>query len=121
MIASAIWHILRAEVPETRGDCASRLSDYRITWLASRGYLPLAANSWTERGVTWNNRLSHQTGLQGDKGVVPGASWMEFDVTNLVTGDDTLTLAVQPTSADGTYVFSREGAVKPQLVLSIEK
>jgi hypothetical protein len=78
-----------------------------------------SSNSWTEGGVTWNTRPYHETLLQGDKGAVAGASWMTFDVTNLVRGDGTVTLTVHPTSKDGTYMESREGSFKPQLVLTL--
>ena len=78
-----------------------------------------SASSWTEGGVTWNTRPYHETLLQGDKGVVASSSWMTFDVTNLVRGDGTVTLTVQPTSKDGTYMEPREGSFKPQLVLTL--
>ena len=78
-----------------------------------------SANAWTEGGLTWNTRPAYLTPLQGDKGSVTGDSWLEFDVTNLVKGDGTVTLAVQPTSSDGTYMYSREGANKPRLVLNV--
>ncbi len=76
-------------------------------------------NTWTEEGVTWNNRPASQTPLQGDKGVVTSSSWMTFDVTNLVRGDGTVTLTVQPTSKDGTYMEPRESSFTPQLVLTL--
>ena len=78
-----------------------------------------SANAWTEGGLTWNTRPAYLTPLQGDKGSVAGDSWLEFDVTNLVEGDGTVTLAVQPTSTDGTYMYSREGAIKPELVVTL--
>ena len=76
-----------------------------------------AANAWSEGGVTWNDRPAFRTPLQGDKGAVSGASWMAFNVTNLVGGDGTVTLAVQTASTDGAYMVSREGTNKPRLVV----
>jgi hypothetical protein len=77
-----------------------------------------SSNSWSEGGVTWNTRPAHLTALQGDKGAVAGGAWMTFDVTNLVRGDGTVTLAVQPTSPNDTLMVSREGTNKPQLVVN---
>jgi hypothetical protein len=78
-----------------------------------------SANEWTEGGVSWNTRPVHLSEPQDDKGAVAGASWVAFDVTNLVRGDGTVTLAVQPTSTDDTYTDSREGTNKPKLVLRV--
>ncbi len=78
-----------------------------------------SANNWTEGGVNWSNRPAYQTPLQGEKGAVAASSWMTFDVTNLVSADGTVTLTVSQTSTDGTYTHSKEGAVKPELVLTL--
>jgi polysaccharide biosynthesis protein PslG len=78
-----------------------------------------SASTWTEGGVTWNNRPAYWTSLQDDKAAVASSSWMTFDVTNLVSADGTVTLAVQPTSSDGTYMYSKEGTFKPRLVVTL--
>ena len=78
-----------------------------------------SSNAWTEEGVSWDTRPAHLTPLQDAKGAVAGSSQMTFDVTNLVRGDGTVTLAVQPTSDDDTYVLAREGTNKPRLVVDV--
>ncbi|MDP9437491.1 MAG: DNRLRE domain-containing protein [Actinomycetota bacterium] len=78
-----------------------------------------SANTWTEGGVTWNNRPAPETSPQDNKGAVSNSSWMTFDVTNLVSADGTVTLTVQPDSTDDTETMSKEGSFKPRLVLTL--
>lgn len=78
-----------------------------------------SANTWTEGSVTWNNRPAPETPPQDNKGAVSSSSWMTFDVTNLVSADGTVTLAVQADSSDDTETYSKEGTSKPQLVLTL--
>jgi len=79
----------------------------------------LAGNTWSEKGVTWNNRPDLKSGMVADQGSVPGGAWVNFDVTSLVRQDGTVTLAVAPTSTDGIYMSSREDANKPNLVVTV--
>ena len=78
-----------------------------------------AANSWSEGSLTWHNRPGYTSNMVADQRSVAGGAWLDFDVSALVTQDGTLTLAIVPTSPDGTYMFSRQGANKPQLVLNV--
>ena len=79
------------------------------------------ATEWTESSITWSNRPPRSTGILDDVWVVPINSWVEFDVTSLVTGEGTYTFVLATNSSDGLDMNSRESASnRPQLVLVLE-
>src|SRR4030042_493829 len=82
--------------------------------------LYLTDNSWTETGITWNNRPAPTSGVIADVGAVTASTWAEFNVTAQVTGNGTYNLVLLPDSTNGVPFPSREGAVgsQPQLVLT---
>jgi hypothetical protein len=80
--------------------------------------LYLTGNSWTETGITWNNRPAPTTGVIADAGVLASNAWAEYDVTAQVTGDGTYSFVLQPDSSNGVTFESREGSPPPELVLT---
>jgi hypothetical protein len=77
-----------------------------------------ASNVWMETSITWNTRPTLLAGPAGDTGAIASGTWVEFDVTPLVTGDGTITLALIATSTDGVTFSSREATRnRPQLVI----
>lgn len=77
-----------------------------------------ANDTWTETAITWNIKPALLAGPSGDTGAITSGRWVEFDVTPLVTGDGTITLAVIATSTDGVTFSSREATTnRPQLVI----
>jgi hypothetical protein len=79
-----------------------------------------ADNTWTETGITWNNRPALTTGALDNKGTVAVDTWVEYDVTALVTGDGTYSFAFLPDSTKGVTFTSREGSSPPELVLTFD-
>jgi hypothetical protein len=75
-------------------------------------------NTWTETGITWNNRPAPTTGVLANVGSMAVNAWAEYDVTAHVTGDGTYNFVFMPESTNGTTFNSREGASPPQLVLT---
>jgi parallel beta-helix repeat protein len=74
--------------------------------------------NWTETGLTWNNRPAiTSTGLD-DKAAIGVNTWVEFNVTPLITGDGTYSIALVGSSTDGVTFTSRHGVQIPQLVIS---
>jgi hypothetical protein len=73
---------------------------------------------WSETGITWNNRPT--PGATGPNfGAVGINTWIEYDVTSLVTGSGPVTLVLVPESNDGMIVNTREAATnKPELVIT---
>ncbi|MBN2115111.1 MAG: DNRLRE domain-containing protein, partial [Anaerolineales bacterium] len=83
----------------------------------------LADNTWIERGtggVTWNTQPALLSGAFDNKGAIAAASWVEYDVTALVTGDGTYTFALVADSYDGVTFSSREGSFDPELVVTLD-
>jgi chitodextrinase len=74
-------------------------------------------NTWTERGITWNTRPPVGAAAY-DIGAVKDGTWVDWDVTALVTGSGTYSFALVGTSSDGLNLSSREGGSSPQLVLT---
>jgi hypothetical protein len=77
-------------------------------------------SSWTETGITWNNRPAATSGAIANAGSIPAGTWAEFNVTSVVTGNGTYDFVLQPDSTAGVTFTSREGtaANRPQLVLT---
>jgi hypothetical protein len=76
-------------------------------------------NAWTETSLTWNNRPANISGATDDKGRIATNSWVEYDVTPLVTGNGTYSFNLPGISDDGIDFNSREAANnQPQLVVT---
>jgi hypothetical protein len=72
---------------------------------------------WSESAITWNTRPTVGGGVD-DKESVKDNTWIEYDVTSLITGDGTYTFALIPQSRNGMYINSREASSnQPELVV----
>ncbi len=81
----------------------------------------LADSNWIESGtgsITWNNQPALLSGAFDNKGAIATSTWVEYDVTPLVSGDGTYTFALVADSTDGVTFSSREGSAPPQLVVT---
>jgi acid phosphatase type 7 len=74
--------------------------------------------SWGERSITFNNAPA--LGAQiGSYGAIRSSSWIEIDVTPLVTGNGTFSLAISGINTTAVSLASREsGSFVPQLVVA---
>jgi hypothetical protein len=80
-----------------------------------------AGSTWSEAGITWNNRPARTGAALDDKAGVTGGTWVEYDVRSVVTGNGTYTFNLGPTSADAMRLNSRQAASnKPQLALIVQ-
>jgi hypothetical protein len=80
-----------------------------------------AANStWTESGLTWNNRPGTIGPVLGNLGKVNDKVWVEYDVTALVTSNGTYSFVLVGDSTESIEFASRESSNKPQLVLTVQ-
>jgi hypothetical protein len=77
------------------------------------------SNSWTESGITWNNRPPATTGALDNKTTVAANAWVDYNITALVTGNGAYDLVLLADSTDGATFYSREGSSPPQLVLTL--
>ncbi len=76
-------------------------------------------NTWTETGITWNNRPAPNTGIIADVGAMSSDDWVEYDVTSHVTGNGTYNFVLIADSSDGVRFDSRERTFPPQLALAL--
>jgi hypothetical protein len=77
------------------------------------------SNSWNEAEITWNNRPA-QTGVAlEDKDALTVGSWVDYDVTNIVTGDGTYSFVLATDATDLVGFSSREGNAAPELVVTL--
>ncbi|MBV9790077.1 MAG: phytase, partial [Chloroflexi bacterium] len=74
---------------------------------------------WTESGITWSTRPSRTSGALDDRGSVAANTWLEYDLTSLITGDGTYNLLLALDNPDGINLSAREGSAVPQLVLTL--
>jgi hypothetical protein len=77
-----------------------------------------ASNAWTETGVNWDTRPSRTSAASDDLGTVASGVSVDLNVTPLVSGNGTYTFDLATSSTDGMTFSSREGANKPQLVVT---
>ncbi len=81
-----------------------------------------AANTWTETGINWNNRPPRTGTGVDDKGELNTTNvWVEFNVTSLIGGNGTFTLALATTSSDAASFYAKESGnttLRPQLVVT---
>ena len=85
----------------------------------------LAAPDWTERGVTWNIRPTPYAfmGAVGDLGALSSGTWVEYDVTEVVTRNRQYDFVLIADSSNGADFASREYSqtgLRPQLLLTEE-
>ena len=82
----------------------------------------LANSTWTESGsggVTWNTQPALLSGVADNTGAFGTNTWVEYDLTSLVSGNGTYTFALVADSNDGVTFSSREGSAPPQLVVEM--
>lgn len=77
------------------------------------------SNAWNETDITWNNRPARTGVALADQGALAKGSWVDYDVTNIVTGDGTYSFVLATDAADLVGFSSREGSSAPQLVVTL--
>jgi len=80
--------------------------------------LYVTSNTWTETGITWNNRPAASGSAIADVANAGSGTWSEYDLTGDITGNGTYNFVLLPDGSDGIQYDSREGGSPPQLVLS---
>jgi PKD repeat protein len=85
---------------------------------ATTGGLYATSTSWTETGLTWNNRPATVGAQIAPSTSAPLNAWVEFDVTPVVTGPGQYSFTLTGAGADLVQFSSRSGANPPQLVVS---
>ncbi len=86
---------------------------------ATTGSLFQTANAtWTENGLTWNNRPGTTGAALGASQAATLGKWVTFDVTPLVTGPGQYSFTLTGAGSDLVAFSSRQGTNAPQLVIN---
>jgi Predicted phosphohydrolases len=97
----------------------ARVRLYTTTNGTKNGPAIYATNpSWNEKDITWNRRPARTSSAVDNKGVININSWVEYDVTSLVTGNGTFSFVLAGDSNDAVAFSSRQGVQPPQLVVT---
>jgi acid phosphatase type 7 len=112
---------LRFTVSDVPGPVQStKLRVYDTTNGSKNGPAVYATGTeWSEAGLTWNNRPARASDVLDNKGAFGTSSWVEYNVTSLVSGNGTYSFVLVADSSDGVKFSSREGGAPPQLVLTL--
>ena len=76
------------------------------------------ANTWTETGITWNNRPARTGGALDNRGAISRNTWVEYNVAAVVAGNGTYDFVLVGDSNDEIRFSSRQGSNAPQLVIT---
>ena len=97
----------------------ARLRVFATTNSSTNGpALYTTGNTWTETGLTWNNRPARTGGAIDNKGAIDKNTWVEYNVATVVTGNGTFNLVLVGDSSDEIRFSAREGSNPPQLVIT---
>lgn len=77
-------------------------------------------SSWTESNITWSSKPPASGTVLDSAGPVAKGAWVEWDVSDVVTGNGTYSFVLVSPSSDVVRFVSSEGAVanRPQLVVT---
>jgi glucose/arabinose dehydrogenase/PKD repeat protein len=77
----------------------------------------LTNTTWTESGITWNNAPAITGTALSSLGSVTTATWVDFNLGSVITGNGTYTFAISGGNSDFVDYASRETGYDPVLVL----
>ena len=80
-----------------------------------------ASSDWTEGSITWASRPARTSSALDTVTTVSAETWVEFDVTAVVTSEGVYTFMLATDSTDGMNMSSRESATnRPELVIYLD-
>ena len=80
------------------------------------------SSGWGETTLTWGNRPEPTGPATDDRAGVSSGTWIEWNVTQLVAGNGTVSFVLTQPGTDGADFHSREGTIvdrRPQLVVTV--
>jgi hypothetical protein len=80
-----------------------------------------APSSWSESGITWDNKPGPSGGPLSDSAAIASGAWVEWDVTAAVQAEGAQSFRLASAVNDGVSFNSREtasAALRPQLVVT---
>jgi hypothetical protein len=98
----------------------ARLRLYNTTNASENGPAVYATGtSWAEEEITWSRRPERASGELDNQGSIGAETWVEYDVTEAVTGNGMFSFALAADSNDAVTFSSRQGSQLPELVISL--
>jgi peptidoglycan/xylan/chitin deacetylase (PgdA/CDA1 family) len=117
--SSAIQTLIRFQVANVGGAVTSAKLRLHVASGTDNGpgVYP-TTGSWTEAGVTWNNRPAATGPAADNLGALTSGTWAEWNVGALVKGNGTVNLLLTQSSTDLAVFDARETSLAPQLVVT---
>lgn len=84
---------------------------------AEGGTITAAPGGFDEATLTWENAPGVGSTVLDGAGMVHPDTWVEFDVSDVVTGDGTWRFGLSSSSSNSVSYSSREGFDPPRLVV----
>ena len=80
----------------------------------------VADTTWGEKTITYTNMPAYDTAIAGSSGPIKtSGTWYSINITSLITGNGTFSMAITTTNSTAISLASREsGANAPQLVIT---
>ena len=75
-------------------------------------------SAWSEATTSWSNAPAATGGALGSPGAVAAGTWVEFDVTGMVTGNGEVDVLLADGNTNSAFYSSREGSAPPQLAVT---
>ncbi|MSQ83268.1 MAG: DNRLRE domain-containing protein [Myxococcales bacterium] len=115
--SGAIETYVKFSVAGVSGTVSSvKLRLYTTTTVNNGPGVYATSSSWTETGLTWNNRPAATSALLADVAATTKNKWIEWAVTG-VTVDGTYSFVLRHQATSVSIFQAREAANKPQLVI----
>jgi hypothetical protein len=74
--------------------------------------------TWTETGITWNNRPARTGSALDNRGAINKNTWVEYNVAAAVAGNGTFNFVLVGDSSDEIRFSSRQSSNSPRLVIT---
>lgn len=100
---------------------SATLRIYVTSQSTSGAAISATSPNWSENNLTWNNRPQPTTAAFGKAVAVHANTWVNYDITPLIKGNGSVSLALIARSMDGMNFTSRETNTKPQLLVTVRK
>ncbi len=99
---------------------SARLRLYDVTNASENGPAVYATGTyWSEAEITWDLRPERTNEELDNQGSIATETWVEYDVTQAVTGDGTFSFVLAADSGDAATFSSRQGSQPPELVITL--
>ncbi|UCE01799.1 MAG: tandem-95 repeat protein [Candidatus Latescibacterota bacterium] len=88
---------------------------------AVSNYYEGTGTAWVETVLTWNNAPAIVTPALDALASAASGTWVEFDLTDAITGDGIYSFAIQNASDNSVEFDAKEGGNTPQLIVETEE